>query len=143
MDQQALCGIGNLYASEILFHAGVHPQRRCSLLRADHWKRIHAAMRRVLLEAIRCEGSTLADGTYRVGRSQRGGYQSRHCVYQRSQRPCPHCGRAVAQEWSSPEIDVFLPELPALAAVEELLIILGCHRTCRQLPRRPSFRVLP
>jgi formamidopyrimidine-DNA glycosylase len=94
MDQQALTGIGNLYASEILFHAGIHPRRPCHRLRPDDWDRIHVQMRRVLLKAIRCEGSTLTDGTYRVGREQVGGYQLHHQVYGRAGEPCNQCGQA-------------------------------------------------
>jgi formamidopyrimidine-DNA glycosylase len=109
MDQQVLAGIGNLYASEILFHAQVNPQERCHALRAEDWQRIHTAMRRVLVEAIRCEGSTLADGTYRVGPMQAGGYQRHHRVYQRAGDPCPDCGRAVVRIVQAQRSTFFCP----------------------------------
>jgi formamidopyrimidine-DNA glycosylase len=88
MDQHLVAGIGNLYASEILHLAGVSPRRRCSRLRLAQWRDVWAAIREVLEEAIRCEGSTLADGTYRVGRDQTGGYQEHHRVYQRGGEAC-------------------------------------------------------
>ena len=94
MDQQALAGIGNLYASEILFRAGVNPVQHCTAITAGEWERIHARMRDVLLTAIRCEGSTLRDGTYRVSRETVGGYQLHHGVYQRHGEKCLACGRA-------------------------------------------------
>jgi formamidopyrimidine-DNA glycosylase len=109
MDQQVLAGIGNLYASEILFHAQVHPQKPCHLLRAAEWSRIHAAMRRVLIEAIRCEGSTLADGTYRLGLMQAGGYQLHHRVYQRADEPCTTCGRGVVRIVQAQRSTFFCP----------------------------------
>jgi formamidopyrimidine-DNA glycosylase len=91
LDQRALAGVGNLYASEILHLAQVHPRRRCHRLRGDEWQRIHAAMVEVLNLAIRNEGSTLGDGTYRNALNEAGGYQNHHRVYDRAGQPCPRC----------------------------------------------------
>ena len=93
LDQRAVAGLGNLYASEILHRCGVHPQRRCIGLRIADWERIHAAMIEVLEEAIRCEGSTLGDGTYRNALNEAGGYQNHHRVYDRAGKLCPSCGK--------------------------------------------------
>lgn len=93
LDQRAIAGVGNLYASEILHTAGIHPAARCHRLRRHDWTRLHAAVREVLEAAIRYEGSTLADGTYRNALNQSGGYQNHHRVYDRAGRPCPTCGR--------------------------------------------------
>jgi formamidopyrimidine-DNA glycosylase len=92
LDQRAIAGIGNLYASEILHRAGVHPQRRCDRIRAAEWERIGAAMHEVLECAIRYEGSTLSDGTYRNALNQNGSYQSQHRVYDRAGERCVTCG---------------------------------------------------
>jgi formamidopyrimidine-DNA glycosylase len=97
LDQRALAGVGNLYASEILHLARVHPRRRCNQLTSDQWRRIHAAMREVLEAAIRYEGSTLADGTYRNALNQSGDYQSQHRVYDRAGNTCPTCGKATIE----------------------------------------------
>jgi formamidopyrimidine-DNA glycosylase len=94
MDQRALAGIGNIYASEILHRAGVHPAAECRRLRESDWTRIHAAMRRILLAAIRHQGSTLRDGAYRVSRDSAGGYQHHHRVYGRAGETCPTCRKA-------------------------------------------------
>jgi formamidopyrimidine-DNA glycosylase len=94
LDQKAIAGIGNLYASEILHLARIHPQRRCDQLRRADWPRLHAAMREVLETAIRHEGSTLSDGTYRNALNQNGGYQHHHRVYDRADEACASCGRA-------------------------------------------------
>jgi formamidopyrimidine-DNA glycosylase len=93
LDQRAIAGIGNLYASEILHVAGIHPAARCHRLRGEQWNRLHAAMNLVLLEAIRLEGSTLSDGTYRNALNEAGGYQNHHRVYDRAGQMCPTCGR--------------------------------------------------
>ena len=98
LDQRAVAGIGNLYASEILHVARIHPRQRCNRLDAEQWRRLHRAMRCVLREAIRLEGSTLADGTYRSALNREGGYQSRHRVYQKAGQVCPSC-RQARIEW--------------------------------------------
>ena len=97
LDQRSLAGIGNLYASEILHLAGVHPDKRCDLISRETWRVIVLAMRRVLTEAIRYEGSTLADGTYRNALNQNGSYQDHHRVYNRQGQPCLTCGRGPIQ----------------------------------------------
>jgi formamidopyrimidine-DNA glycosylase len=94
LDQRAVAGIGNLYASEILHLAGVHPARRCDLLTAAQWQAVQARMVEVLELAIRHEGSTLSDGTYRNALNQAGGYQNHHRVYDRAGELCASCGRA-------------------------------------------------
>ena len=93
LDQGAVAGIGNLYAAEILNVAGVHPAARCHRLRGEQWNRLHAATHLVLDEAIRFEGSTLSDGTYRNALNESGGYQNYHRVYDRAGQSCPTCHR--------------------------------------------------
>jgi formamidopyrimidine-DNA glycosylase len=93
LDQKALAGVGNLYASEILHLARIHPARRCTSLRPADWRRLHAALVEVLEDAIRHEGSTLSDGTYRNALNEAGGYQHHHRVYDRAGERCPTCAR--------------------------------------------------
>ncbi len=92
LDQRAVAGIGNLYASEILHVAQIHPARRCNKLTRSQWRAIADATQMVLEEAIRYEGSTLSDGTYRNALNQAGGYQNCHRVYDRAGKACPRCG---------------------------------------------------
>jgi formamidopyrimidine-DNA glycosylase len=94
LDQRAVAGIGNLYASEILHLAGIHPARSCRQLTARQWNALAAAAQEVLEEAIRYEGSTLSDGTYRNALNGEGGYQNQHRVYARAGQKCPRCRRA-------------------------------------------------
>ncbi|MEO1524835.1 MAG: bifunctional DNA-formamidopyrimidine glycosylase/DNA-(apurinic or apyrimidinic site) lyase [Planctomycetota bacterium] len=92
LDQTAVAGIGNLYAAEILFLAGVDPRTRCDRLSKPQWRRIASATQHVLQEAIEHEGSTLSDGTYRNALNNAGGYQNYHRVYDRAEETCPRCG---------------------------------------------------
>lgn len=91
LNQKLVAGIGNLYASEMLFLAGIHPARRCDRLSHREVNRLHQAMIRVLKAAIRYEGSTLSDGTYRNAFNQAGGYQNHHRVYDRAGSDCFGC----------------------------------------------------
>ena len=93
LDQKAMAGVGNLYASEILHRAGIHPAMPCCRLRGRQWLRLHAEMLCVLQEAIEHQGSTLRDGTYRIARDAPGSFQFRHRVYQRHGQACFACGR--------------------------------------------------
>ncbi len=91
LDQLVVAGIGNLYASEILHLAGIHPNKRCDRLTRVNWRRLQAAAHEVLETAIRYEGSTLSDGTYRNALNDPGGYQNCHRVYDREGQRCLSC----------------------------------------------------
>jgi formamidopyrimidine-DNA glycosylase len=93
LDQRAVAGIGNLYASEILHLAHIHPESACHDLTPAAWRRLHEAIVEVLRAAIRHEGSTLSDGTYRNALNESGGYQNHHRVYDRQGELCLTCGR--------------------------------------------------
>jgi formamidopyrimidine-DNA glycosylase len=95
LDQALVAGIGNLYASEILHEAKIHPARRCPTLKLAEWKRVADATRRILEQAIRYEGSTLGDGTYRNALNQDGSYQNCHRVYAKAGERCVTCTRGV------------------------------------------------
>lgn len=91
LDQQRLAGVGNLYASEILFRARIAPDRPCNELTRAQWKRMHSAMLEILSAAIENQGSTLKDGTYRNAVNGEGQYQSQHAVYDRADALCVRC----------------------------------------------------
>lgn len=91
LDQSAVAGIGNLYAAEILFLAGVDPRMRCNRLTRPQWSRVQRATVGVLEAAIEHEGSTLSDRTYQTALSNSGGYQNYHRVYDRAGLPCKRC----------------------------------------------------
>ena len=93
LDQRVVCGIGNLYAAEILHAAKVHPAIRCNRVSKSIWKRLHRETIRILNEAIANEGSTLNDGTYRNAINGEGNYQNRHLVYDRAGEVCLSCNK--------------------------------------------------
>lgn len=93
LDQRAVAGIGNLYASEILHSARVHPARPCTRVTPRQWAAVAAAALEILETAIRYEGSTLSDGTYRNALNKDGGYQNEHRVYDKAGQRCSGCNR--------------------------------------------------
>lgn len=97
LDQRIVCGIGNLYAAEILHAAKILPTSRCNAIKKSHWKRIHQETIRILCEAIEKEGSTLSDGTYRSAINGEGNYQNLHQVYDRENEPCLRCKKETIQ----------------------------------------------
>ncbi len=93
LDQRIVAGLGNIYADESLFLAGIHPLRAGNTLTAEEITALHRAIRQVLNEALAARGSTIA--TY-IPPSQRGGeYQKQHRVYHRAGQPCPVCGTPI------------------------------------------------
>lgn len=94
LDQSVLAGVGNLYASEVLHRARVHPTVPCCRIRPSQWRTIHAALQEILREAIAMQGSTLADGMYGTAQGEPGRFQERHLVYQRAGQVCRQCAKA-------------------------------------------------
>jgi formamidopyrimidine-DNA glycosylase len=97
LDQKAIAGVGNLYASEILHAARIHPAKTCNRLTRQQWRRLQVALQTVLTEAVHYEGSTLSDGTYRNALNRQGGYQNHHRVYDRAGQTCPTCGEGAVR----------------------------------------------
>lgn len=91
MDQRFLAGIGNLYADEVLFAAGLRGDRRSETLSAQESRRLYRAMMEVLTLAIERRGSSLADEQYRDLYGRTGGFQLDHQVYARGGQPCRRC----------------------------------------------------
>ena len=94
LDQSKVLGVGNLYASEILHLARIHPETQCDRLTAKRWQLIYNYMRDVFELAIKYEGSTLSDGTYRNALNDAGSYQNEHRVYDREGKTCPTCNQS-------------------------------------------------
>ena len=94
LDQRLVAGIGNLYASEILHTAGIHPTTPADQLTSPQTRRLMRATQSILQNAILHEGSTLSDGTYRNALNQTGNYQNAHRVYARQGDSCPSCQQA-------------------------------------------------
>lgn len=97
LDQKLAAGIGNLYASEILHLAKIHPARPSDGLTRKQIAKMHEAVQEVLQQAIVMEGSTLGDGTYRNALNETGEYQNIHRVYQKHTEACPSCRRGTIE----------------------------------------------
>ena len=93
LDQHFVRGLGNIYADEALFRAGIHPLAIGARLRPERVKRLHEAMVEVLTQAIAKGGSSISDYVDAEGR--RGFFQFEHCVYQRTGEPCMNCGTPI------------------------------------------------
>ncbi len=89
MDQKIIAGLGNIYASEILFRAGISPRRKADSIRGVRARRLVWAVRDVLGEAIIAGGSSLRD--HRAPGGELGYFQHRFAVYGRPGEPCPDC----------------------------------------------------
>jgi formamidopyrimidine-DNA glycosylase len=89
LDQTRVAGIGNIYASESLFRAGIHPQRPARSLREEESKALLLGIREVLRKAIRARGTTLRD--YRTAAGDPGGFGPALQVYGREGEECPTC----------------------------------------------------
>lgn len=95
LDQTVVAGLGNIYADEALFRAGVRPTRRGHRIRRAEAERLHGAIPRVLEEAIQAGGSTLKDQSYRRPDDRIGYFQLKLSVYGREGEPCPVCGTPI------------------------------------------------
>ncbi len=93
LDQRFLRGLGNIYADEALFRAGIHPLAQASRLRKDRARRLYDSVIAVLTEAIAAGGSSISDYVDAEGR--KGFFQFSHRVYQRTGEPCLNCGRSI------------------------------------------------
>jgi formamidopyrimidine-DNA glycosylase len=93
MDGRRIVGVGNIYASESLFRAGIDPRLAANRLNAARCERLAKAIKETLRAAIRAGGSTLRD--YVGADGERGGAQSRHWVYEREGKPCRRCGTKI------------------------------------------------
>lgn len=90
LDQTVLAGVGNIYADEALFAAGISPRRLATGVRLEEFKRLAEVVRSVLEQAILAKGSTLRD--YRDASGRAGSAQDGHRVYGRAGLPCLVCG---------------------------------------------------
>jgi formamidopyrimidine-DNA glycosylase len=93
LNQTLLSGVGNIYADESLFRAGIRPRRQAGRLTKAELERLRLALREVLEHAIRLGGSSVSD--YVDADGVRGFFQLEHCVYMRTGQPCRRCGTPI------------------------------------------------
>jgi formamidopyrimidine-DNA glycosylase len=93
LNQKLLRGVGNIYADESLFRAGIRPRRRAAAITREQLGKLHSAVREVLREAIALGGSTISN--YVDADGEEGFFQLQHRVYGREGEPCLVCGTAI------------------------------------------------
>jgi formamidopyrimidine-DNA glycosylase len=119
LDQERVAGIGNIYASEALFRAGLSPRRAANRIRPPQVQRLWRAIREVLAEAIEC-GSTIplnfsaqaSDGLFYYGSADGGTdfYTERLRIYDRAGQPCVNCGTQVRRLVQAARSTFFCPQ---------------------------------
>ncbi len=93
LNQKLLHGVGNIYADESLFRAGIRPRRMARHLKRAEFDRLHGALQTVLKEAISLGGSSVSDYVDAAGVA--GFFQLEHRVYMRTGQPCLVCGTPI------------------------------------------------
>ena len=93
LDQKRIAGLGNIYASEVLFRARVDPRRRAGGLSGADWRALASEIPAVLREAIERMGTTFS--AYRTLWNEPGQYGEQLRVYDRAGNPCPRCGATI------------------------------------------------
>jgi formamidopyrimidine-DNA glycosylase len=123
LDQRTVAGIGNIYADEALWRAGIHPERGAGELEPVEVVALTAAVKAALRAGIRRQGATLRDYAQPDGR--RGRMQESFKVYGRSQEPCERCGTLIEKTRVAGRGTWFCPQCQP-------------RQAARQSSRRPS-----
>jgi formamidopyrimidine-DNA glycosylase len=108
LNQSFLRGLGNIYADEALFRAGIHPLAAAARLRSDRARRLHEAIIAVLTEAIAAGGSSISD--YVDAQGRKGFFQLSHRVYRRTGEPCLVCGTPIRRVLVAQRSSHFCPQ---------------------------------
>jgi formamidopyrimidine-DNA glycosylase len=93
LDQRRIAGVGNIYADEALFRAGIHPLRPAGRLTGADWARLRDGIEEALSAGIEAKGASIDDFRHIDG--ARGSFQDRFLVHRRAGLPCPHCGTTI------------------------------------------------
>lgn len=96
MNQETVVGVGNIYASEALYLAGIKPQKKCSKISLKDYERLAEAIKETLLEAIFCGGSTISD--FRQAGGSEGYFQNLFFVYGKDKEECFYCSKMIRSE---------------------------------------------
>jgi formamidopyrimidine-DNA glycosylase len=108
MDQRVVVGVGNIYASEALFAAGVDPCRAAGSLAPEEWARVVARIKSVLRSAVKKGGSSIRD--YAAVDGSEGAFQRCLKVYGRAGETCPRCLATIISTRQGGRSTFFCPE---------------------------------
>ncbi|MBP6866019.1 MAG: bifunctional DNA-formamidopyrimidine glycosylase/DNA-(apurinic or apyrimidinic site) lyase [Candidatus Pacebacteria bacterium] len=107
MSQDVVVGVGNIYADESLFESGINPVRKASSLTKKEIEKLHTAIVRILKQAIKVGGSSVA--TYRLLDETQGNYAREHKVYGKAGKNCTKCGKPLEKTTVQTRTTVFCP----------------------------------
>ncbi len=107
LDQRRVAGLGNIYAAETLFRAGIHPDRRVSTLRPDETKKLYQAIKVTLKKALKAGGTSIQD--YLKPDGSQGNFQNSLFVYRRKGEPCFRCGSPIKVQKDGNRSTYFCP----------------------------------
>jgi formamidopyrimidine-DNA glycosylase len=93
LDQRQIAGVGNIYADEALFRAGIHPLRPAGRLTRADWERVRVGIEEALSAGIEAKGASIDD--FRHVDGARGSFQDLFLVHRREGEPCPRCGETI------------------------------------------------
>ncbi len=124
LDQRFIAGIGNIYVSEALWRARVHPQRLANSLTEEEAHRLHAAIITTLKHGIKDGGTSLGDRQYVYPDGGLGRHQEQLAVYERAEEACPRCHYAIERIVQGQRSTYFCP-------------------VCQKLPQEPSSKGCP
>ncbi len=99
LDQHMIAGLGNIYADESLWEAGIHPATPSNLLKDNQIKKLHHAIRKVLRRGLKNRGTALGNGlsNFNPVGAERGKNQTQLNVFRRQGQPCPRCRETVVR----------------------------------------------
>lgn len=107
MDGRIIAGVGNIYANEALFLAGIDPRREAGRVSGARYARLSAAVRATLEDALAAGGTTLRDFRHSDGRP--GYFQQSLRVYGRAKHPCPRCQKPIRHQQLGTRSAFFCP----------------------------------
>jgi len=107
MDNQIVVGIGNIYACEALFHAGINPEKMVGIMTLKEWARVVDSSRYVLRQAIKSGGTSISDFVNERGRA--GYFQLKLKVYGRQGKPCFACDTPISRKTMAGRATFFCP----------------------------------
>ncbi|MGZ4184194.1 MAG: zinc finger domain-containing protein, partial [Solirubrobacteraceae bacterium] len=93
LDQRLFAGVGNIYADEALFRAGIHPLREAGRPTGPQWERLRESIEEALAAGIEAKGASIDD--FRHVDGARGSFQDQFLVHRREGEPCPRCGTPI------------------------------------------------
>ena len=108
MDGSVIAGIGNIYASEILFDANILPQRTLTSLTRKELQTIHESIKNIIKKAIALRGTSISD--YRDGQGKKGLFQNHLKVYKKHGKDCPTCGTIIVRTILAQRSSFYCPQ---------------------------------